>query len=628
MQVYNWVKLVLAIDVDTHISNREGFEVSYVLRTHTCGELAAEDVGKTVALCGWAQSVRDHGGLIFIDLRDRYGRTQVVVRPDLSEDVLERARGLHRESVIRVEGTVSARPEGTGNPSIPTGDIEVIASGMKVMGEAAPVLPVEVSDENLANEEVRLRYRYVDLRRPSLQANMFARHRAAMAVRNYLSDRGFLEIQTPLLVRSTPEGARDFVVPSRNFPGKFYALPQSPQLYKQLLMIAGFDRYFQLAPCFRDEDQRADRQLVHTQIDLEMSFCDEEDIFSVVEGVISEAFKEAIGADVKGPFLRITYDEAMERFGSDKPDMRFGMELSDLTDLVADSDFGIFRNVCAAGGRVRGISAPGCAGFSRRQIDDLTDLARVYRAKGLVALKVEDGKIQGGVARHLSSEVLEAIMSRLGSANGDLILIVADTPEVSATALGQLRRYLGKELGLIPNGEYKLLWVTDFPLFEWNPDEDRWDPMHHIFTMPRERDFDLLETDPGSVKGRQYDLVLNGTELGSGSMRINDPDTQKRVMSVIGVTPEEAEDKFGFLLRAYQYGGPVHGGFAIGFDRLLAVMLGLDSLRDIIPFPQNAAGVSLVDDCPNEIDPKQWKELHLKLADCRGVSDPQVSAER
>jgi aspartyl-tRNA synthetase len=602
--------------------------VSYVLRTHTCGEIAAEDVGKSVALCGWVQSVRDHGGLIFIDLRDRYGRTQVVVRPDLSEDILELAKGLHRESVIRVEGRVSARPEGTRNPSMSTGDIEVISSRMKVMGEAAPILPVEVSDENLANEEVRLRYRYIDMRRPSLQANMIARHHAAMAVRNYLSDKGFLEIQTPLLVRSTPEGARDFVVPSRNFPGKFYALPQSPQLYKQLLMIAGFDRYFQLAPCFRDEDQRADRQLVHTQIDLEMSFCDEEDIFSVVEGVISAAFKEAIGVDVRGPFLRMTYDEAMERFGSDKPDMRFGMELRDLTDLVANSDFGIFKKVCAAGGRVRGISAPGCAGFSRKQIDDLTALARVYRAKGLVALKVEDGKVQGGVAKHLSPEVLEAIMSRLGSADGDLILIVADTPGVSATALGQLRRHLGKELGLIPNGEYKLLWVTEFPLFEWNPDEGQWDPMHHIFTMPRERDLDLLEADPGSVKGRQYDLVLNGTELGSGSMRINDPEIQKRVMGVIGVTPEEAEDKFGFLLRAYQYGGPVHGGFAIGFDRLLAVMLELDSLRDIIAFPQNAAGVSLVDDCPNEIDPSQWKELHLKLADCRGVSDPEVAAEK
>ncbi len=606
----------------------EGFEVSYVLRTRTCGELVAEDVGKSVALCGWVQSVRDHGGLIFIDLRDRYGRTQVVVRPDLSEDILELAKGLHRESVIRVEGRVSARPEGTRNPSMSTGDIEVISSRMKVMGEAAPILPVEVSDENLANEEVRLRYRYIDMRRPSLQANMIARHHAAMAVRNYLSDKGFLEIQTPLLVRSTPEGARDFVVPSRNFPGKFYALPQSPQLYKQLLMIAGFDRYFQLAPCFRDEDQRADRQLVHTQIDLEMSFCDEEDIFSVVEGVISAAFKEAIGVDVRGPFLRMTYDEAMERFGSDKPDMRFGMELRDLTDLVADSDFGIFKNVCAAGGRVRGISAPGCAGFSRKQIDDLTALARVYRAKGLVALKVEDGKVQGGVAKHLSPEVLEAIMSRLGSADGDLILIVADTPDVSATALGQLRRHLGKELGLIPNGEYKLLWVTEFPLFEWNPDEGQWDPMHHIFTMPRERDLDLLEADPGSVKGRQYDLVLNGTELGSGSMRINDPEIQKRVMGVIGVTPEEAEDKFGFLLRAYQYGGPVHGGFAIGFDRLLAVMLELDSLRDIIAFPQNAAGVSLVDDCPNEIDPSQWKELHLKLADCRGASDPEVASEK
>ncbi|HOB43122.1 MAG: aspartate--tRNA ligase [Bacillota bacterium] len=601
--------------------------MSYVLRTHTCGELAAGNVGETVALCGWVQSVRDHGGLIFVDLRDRYGRTQVVVSPDLSEDILERARSIHRESAIRVEGIVSERPEGTKNPSISTGDVEVMASNIEIIGDAAPVLPMEVSDENLANEEVRLRYRYIDLRRPSLQANMMARHRAAMAVRNYLSDQGFLEIQTPLLVRSTPEGARDFVVPSRNFPGKFYALPQSPQLYKQLLMIAGFDRYFQIAPCFRDEDQRADRQLVHSQIDIEMSFCDEEDVFSVVEGIISAAFKGAIGADVKGPFLRMTYDEAMERFGSDKPDMRFGMELVDLTDLVADSEFGIFKSVCATGGRVRGISAPGCAGFSRKQIDDLTELARIYRAKGLITLKVEGGEIQGSVAKHISSDTLGEIASRLGSADGDLILIIADTPEVSATALGHLRRYLGKELGLIPKGDYKLLWVTDFPLFEWNPDDGRWDPMHHIFTMPREGDLELLESDPASVKGRQYDLVLNGTELGSGSIRINDPAIQKRVMNVIGVTPEEAEEKFGFLLRAYQYGGPIHGGFAIGFDRLLAVMLGLESLRDVIAFPQNAAGVSLVDDCPNEIDPKQWKELHLKLEDCAGKPDAEARSD-
>ena len=594
-----------------------------MLRTHTCGELRASHTGQTVTLCGWAHSVRDHGGLVFITLRDRYGFTQVVVEPGASQSAAECARGIHRESVLRVRGKVSHRPEGTWNNAIATGQVEVIASDIEIMSDAAPILPVDVSEDKLANEEARLRYRYIDLRRHSLQANMHARHRAALAVRNWLETQDFIEIQTPLFVRSTPEGARDFVVPSRNFPGMFYALPQSPQLYKQLLMIAGFDRYFQLAPCFRDEDQRADRQLVHTQIDLEMSFCDEEDVFAIVEGIISAAFKAVNGLEVKGPFPRLSYDEAMERFGSDKPDLRFDMEMRDLTDLVSESDFSVFREVCASGGRVRGLAAAGCAHFSRKETDELADIAKIYKAKGIITLKVEEGQVKGSVAKYLSEDAQRGIVKRLQAADGDLIIMVADDPEVSAISLGQVRRFLGRKLGLIREGDYKLLWVTEFPLFEWNPDENRWEAKHHIFTQPREQDLPILESDPAGVKGRLYDLVLNGVEMGSGSIRINKPDLQKRVMKIIGTTVEDAERKFGFLLRAYEYGGPVHGGLAIGFDRLIAVILGLENLRDVIAFPQNAAGVSLVDDCPNEIDAKQWQELHIRPAE--GIAPRNVS---
>ncbi len=587
-----------------------------MLRTHTCGDLRASDEGKQVILCGWAQSVRDHGGLVFITLRDRYGTTQVALQPDADGRDVDSATGalsIPRESSIMVTGKVALRPEGARNPAMATGDIEVIASAVEILGRAAPVLPVEVSDERLANEETRLRYRYIDLRRPSLQRNLQVRHVAAMAVRNCLSDQGFLEIQTPLFVRSTPEGARDFVVPSRNFPGMFYALPQSPQLYKQLLMVAGFDRYFQLAPCFRDEDQRADRQLVHTQIDLEMSYCDEDDIYACVERVIRAAFKAGIGVDLgEERFLRMSYDEAMERFGSDKPDMRFGMELQDVTDIAATTEFGVFTSAVAAGGKVRAIVATGCAGMTRREIDELTDLAKVYRAQGLVAVKVEGGALTGSAAKHISAEAQSQLLKRLGAADGDLLLFTAGSASVSAVSLGQVRKALGRKLGLVKPGDYKFLWVTEFPLFEWNEEAAKWDAMHHIFTMPRLSDIPVLETDTGSVKGRLYDLVLNGTELGSGSIRINTPELQKRVLKIIGADEEAAERKFGFLLHAYEYGGPVHGGFAVGFDRLIAVMLGLENLRDVIAFPQNAAGVSLVDSCPNEIEPAQWKELHIR----------------
>ena len=576
-----------------------------MLRSHNCGELRKEHNNMKVSLCGWVLSVRNHGALIFVNLRDRYGVTQVVFDAGLIE------YNLHRESVICVEGSVSLRPDGMINSSMPTGEIEVNATTIELVGDAEP-LPIEVSDDKVANEEIRLKYRYLDLRRPSLQNNLLIRHKVAQAVRNNLSSQDFLEIQTPLLVRSTPEGARDFVVPSRNYPGKFYALPQSPQLYKQLLMLSGVDRYFQLAPCFRDEDSRADRQLVHTQIDLEMSFCSEEDIYSVIESAMKESFKAGIGVDVKTPFMRMAYRDAMDRYGSDKPDLRFGMEMTDISDIVRDTEFAVFKDACAKGGRVRGLVAKDCANFTRREIDELTELAKKYRAKGLVSMKMQDGVLQSSISKFLTDEVSKAIVDALSVSEGDLVLITADTIEVSAVALGQVRKFLGKKLDLADPKEYRFLWVTDFPLFEWNEDNQKWDAMHHIFTMPRVQDIDKLDTDPGAVLGRLYDLVLNGTELGSGSIRISSPQLQKKVMEVIGFDYEAAERKFGWLLNAYNYGAPVHGGFAVGFDRLIAVMLGLDNLRDVIAFPQSASGTSLVDDCPNDIDQAQWKELQIK----------------
>ena len=576
-----------------------------MLRSHNCGELRKEHNNMKVSLCGWVLSVRNHGALIFVNLRDRYGVTQVVFDAGLIE------YNLHRESVICVEGSVSLRPDGMINSSMPTGEIEVNATTIELVGDAEP-LPIEVSDDKVANEEIRLKYRYLDLRRPSLQNNLLIRHKVAQAVRNNLSSQDFMEIQTPLLVRSTPEGARDFVVPSRNYPGKFYALPQSPQLYKQLLMLSGVDRYFQLAPCFRDEDSRADRQLVHTQIDLEMSFCSEEDIYSVIESAMKESFKAGIGVDVKTPFMRMAYRDAMDRYGSDKPDLRFGMEMTDISDIVRDTEFAVFKDACANGGRVRGLVAKNCANFTRREIDELTELAKKYRAKGLVSMKMQDGVLQSSISKFLTDEVSKAIVDALSVSEGDLVLITADTIEVSAVALGQVRKFLGKKLDLANPKEYRFLWVTDFPLFEWNEDNQKWDAMHHIFTMPRIQDIDKLDTDPGAVLGRLYDLVLNGTELGSGSIRISSPQLQKKVMEVIGFDYEAAERKFGWLLNAYNYGAPVHGGFAVGFDRLIAVMLGLDNLRDVIAFPQSASGTSLVDDCPNDIDQAQWKELQIK----------------
>ena len=583
-----------------------------MLRTHTCGDLNLSHVGGKVTLCGWIQVIRDHGGLLFIDLRDRYGITQVSVLPERSPDAAELVKSLSRESVVQVVGEVVERPKEAVNRNIATGGIEVRADSVKVITRAESILPVEVSDDKKSNEEVRLKYRYIDLRRPSLQSYIEKRHVVTEAIRRSLGELGFLDIQTPVLVRSTPEGARDFVVPSRRYPGKFFALPQSPQLYKQLLMIAGFDRYYQIAPCFRDEDQRADRQLMFSQVDLEMSFCDEEDVYTVVEKVVSDSFKAGLGVELAPPFMRITYKDAMDRFGSDKPDLRFAMEMKDVTDIASGSDFEVFRAAAQSGGRVRALAAPGCHGMTRREVDELTELAKAYKAKGLVALKCLDGGMTGSAAKFLSPEMQSALISAAGANEGDMLFFTADKPIVSSVALGQVRKSLGRKLGLIPKNVYKFCWITDYPMFEWNEEENKWDAMHHIFTSPKEEHIEMMEKDPGAVLGRLYDLVLNGNELGSGSIRISDPALQRRVMKVIGMAYEQAEAKFGFLLKAYNYGAPIHGGIALGLDRLLAIMLDLDNLKDVIAFPQSSQGASLVDDCPNFIDPKQWQELHIK----------------
>lgn len=583
-----------------------------MLRTHTCGDLNLSHAGSKVTLCGWVQVVRDHGGLLFVDLRDRYGITQVSVLPERSPDAAELVKSISRESVIQVVGEVVGRPKEAVNHNIATGEIEVLTDFIKVITRAESILPVEVSDEKKTNEEVRLKYRYIDLRRPSLQSYIEKRHVVTESIRRSLGDLGFLDIQTPVLVRSTPEGARDFVVPSRRYPGKFFALPQSPQLYKQLLMIAGFDRYYQIAPCFRDEDQRADRQLMFSQVDLEMSFCDEEDIYAVIEKVVSDSFQAGLGIELTSPFMRITYKDAMDRFGSDKPDLRFGMEMKDVTEIASKSDFEVFKAASQSGGRVRVLAAPGCHTMTRRETDELTELARAYKAKGLVALKCADKALAGSAVKFLSQDVQAELIAASGAKDGDMLFFTADKPTVSAVALGQVRKALGKKLGLIQKDVYKLCWITDFPMFEWNEEENKWDAMHHIFTSPKEEHIEMMEKDPGAVLGRLYDLVLNGSELGSGSIRISDPALQRRVMNVIGMPYEQAEAKFGFLLKAYNYGAPIHGGIALGLDRLLAIMLDLDNLKDVIAFPQSSQGASLVDDCPNFIDPKQWQELHIK----------------
>ncbi|MEJ2663641.1 MAG: aspartate--tRNA ligase [Spirochaetia bacterium] len=579
-------------------------------RTITCGEAGPDLLGKEVILNGWVHRRRDHGGITFVDLRDRYGITQVVIEPDSPEALLKIAGELRFEYCIAVKGLVRPRPEEMVNPNMTTGSVEVKALELSVFSRAE-VLPFTIEEKTQAREDLRLQYRYLDLRSFSMQKKIMLRHRVAFAARQYLVERGFLEIETPTFIKSTPEGARDFLVPCRILPGKFYALPQSPQLYKQILMVAGYDKYFQLAHCFRDEDARGDRQPEHTQIDMEMSFVSREDIFAVVEGLMAHIFKAALDRELTTPFQRISYDEAIDRYGTDKPDLRFELRLQDFNTFAEQSDFKVFKDVAAGGGTVKALVVPGCAQYSRKQIEELEATAKTYGAKGLAWMKLTEQGLEGGVSKFFGNQ-LEAVTKELGAKSGDLVVMVADKRKTACTALGAVRSRLGAELDLITKGEFKFAWIVDFPLFEWNEEEHKWDPAHHMFTMPQAQYLDTMEKDPGAVKGDLYDLVCNGVELASGSIRIHDPKLQSRVFSSVGFSMEEAERRFGFLLKAFKYGAPPHGGIAPGLDRLVMLLSGEDTIREVMAFPKNTAGASPMDGCPSEVDESQLTELHLK----------------
>lgn len=582
-------------------------------RTNTCGELRAADIGKSVVLNGWVHRKRDHGGITFINIRDRYGVTQVVVDADSPRELLDIAADLKMEYCLSIRGTVRPRPDTMVNPSMPTGEIEVKAERIQILSRCAP-LPFMIDESTDAKEDMRLTYRYLDLRSFSMQKKIRLRHEAAFAVREYLVGNGFYEIETPTFIRSTPEGARDYLVPSRLYPGKFYALPQSPQLYKQILMVSGFDKYFQLARCYRDEDSRGDRQPEFTQIDIEMSFVTREDVLTLVEGLMGHVFKKTLGVQLPAQFVRIPYDEALDRFGTDKPDLRFGMELQDFAPFVDEHcSFQAFHEVVTKGGTVKALVVPGKADYSRKQIEELESKAKVYKAHGLAWMKVSPaGVLEGGASKFFSDHA--RIIQDLGAKPGDLILLVADEKKkIACTALGAVRTQLGKDIGLCDRAVFAFAWIVDFPLFEYNEEEQRWEAAHHMFTMPQAQYHDSLEADPGAVKGDLYDLVLNGYEIASGSIRIHDPELQKRIFRIVGMTDEEAQRKFGFLLEAFKYGPPPHGGIAPGFDRLVMLMAGETSIKEVIAFPKNSFAVSPMDQCPNEVDERQLKELHIKI---------------
>ncbi len=589
-------------------------KVEFMKRTVWCGELRAEHVGQEVVLNGWVHRRRDHGNLIFVDLRDRSGLVQVVFDPGTAADAHAVADQCRPEYVLAVRGRVERRPEGTENPKLATGEIEVHATEAEILNPSETP-PFAIDEPDLQVDElIRMKYRYLDLRTDRMRRNIELRHRAAQAVREFLNREGFWEVETPVLFKPTPEGARDYLVPSRVNPGRFYALPQSPQLLKQILMVAGIERYYQLARCYRDEDLRADRQPEHTQIDMEMSFVDRDDIFDVVERLFQHVFREVIGYDLEVPFPRMTYAEAMERYGTDKPDVRFGMELHDISDIAAQTEFRIFRQAVEQGGQVKGICAPGCAGYSRKQIDELTEFAKQHKAGGLVSIAVlEDGTYKSPSAKYFTDEQLGAIAERMGAQPGDLILIVADKPEIVAEALDWLRREMARRLNMIPEGVFKPLWVIDFPLFSWNEEEGRWEAEHHPFCMPHPEDIEYLDSDPGRVRALAYDVVINGVEVGSGSIRIHRRDIQEKVFEVLGITRERAEERFGFLLKAFEYGAPPHGGIAPGFDRLVALLAGEETIRDVIAFPKTQQAQCLLSGAPSPVDEEQLRELHIRV---------------
>ena len=584
-----------------------------IKRTHTCGDLCAKNIGETVSLNGWISKSRDLGGLHFIDLRDRYGKTQIVFNEDINKEAFDRVKKLGLEDVIGITGKVVSRPDNAVNKNIPTGEIDVEVTELSIYNESAPP-PFDINDRNSASEDHRLKYRYLELRTKELQHNILIRHKAAIATRNFMNDQEFVEIETPVLMKSTPEGARDFLVPSRLHTGRFYALPQSPQTYKQLLMVSGFDKYFQIVKCFRDEDFRADRQPEFTQIDIEMSFVDQDDIINLGTNLTRHIWKIVNDVDLPEEFPILNYHDAMERYGSDKPDIRFDMELQEMAGFVEQSDFNAFKSVLESGGRVKGLVCPNASTYSRKVIDELTDyLKKYYGAKGLAWMKCVDGKLDGGIGKFFPESVKNDIISQLSIEDDSVIFMVGDTAKTVFAALGALRIELAKRESLIDSNKWAPLWVVDFPLVEWNEDKNRWDALHHPFTSPNLEDLDKLDSEPGTVRSFGYDVIMNGYELGGGSIRIHDRDLQARIFKLLGISDEDAQEKFGFLMDAFKYGAPPHGGMAFGFDRIVMLLAGSNQIRDVIAFPKTTSALSLMDNSPSPVSEEQLEELHLEV---------------